>query len=357
MWIATLAVLLFANPAVRADEPKDDPAPKPKVEVIKDKLLFLHDGKPSKFYLGMRLSNVPEALDAQLALDGGGAVVMDVVKDGPAAKAGVKPHDVVLAVGDKTVKRFGDVTAAVDAADGKEVTLKLLRAGKPVTVSITPGKREDLELSLKPKIVRAEEEDEETLELIMEDLEEKIHDKLEALKDAGVDVRLQMIKPGKFVPHGVGVNFRAPGDFPDDLSITIRKQGKEPAQIEVKQGDKSWAFKEDEFGKVLPEQLQQYVGPFLGRPTKFTVALPGGKQFNVPVPPPVIVDLEEKSERAAEHARARAEHVRARAEWARESVERRVEEMSRNIERMREQMESLRRSLQESQREADKDDK
>ena len=56
------------------------------------------------------------------------------------ARAGIAPHDVILNLADQPVKGARDVLKVVSASDGKEIEVKLLRAGKPVTVKVVPNK-------------------------------------------------------------------------------------------------------------------------------------------------------------------------------------------------------------------------
>jgi membrane-associated protease RseP (regulator of RpoE activity) len=283
----------------------------------------------SDYHLGIHVAPVPKALDAQLGLSGEGVLVDRVTADGPADKAGIKQHDLILKVGDESIKSAADLLKVIAASEGKEIELQLLRAAKPMTVKATPTKALIHGLSL--------EFPTEEVEVEVRKLEEKIRDKL---KDAGVDVRMQLVRPGEFVPHGLSWTAEKP-EFPEDLVITVRKQGKAPAEIEVKQGDKSWTVKENELDK-LPEEVRRHVEPYLGHmPGKFMVALPGGKKFNVAVPVPPVAPILEDGE-----VRVPMPGVQTR-ERARGSLERRIEELSRDMEKMSERMEALRRSLRE----------
>ncbi len=70
-----------------------------------------------------------------------GVVVLQVVPDSPAAKAGLKVGDVILSAGDRTLKELTDALAAVrDAKDGK-LPLVILRDGKKQQITVSPVKR------------------------------------------------------------------------------------------------------------------------------------------------------------------------------------------------------------------------
>jgi len=226
----------------------------------------------SKYVLHMHLAPVPEALDEQLSLNGEGVLVGDVGPDGPAAKAGIKPNDIVLSVGDASIKGPPDLMKVVDGSDGKELTLKLMRGGKPLTVTVTPQKREDQGGSGFRVDVPRELADLPELR----ELENKIREKLKA---AGVDMRMQFIRPGSFLPEGTDILWERRIEFPEDLSVDVKKHGKEPAQIEVKRGDKTWSVKENELAE-LPDDVRVHVEGLLGRgPMRL-------KFMGHPVPPP-----------------------------------------------------------------------
>jgi membrane-associated protease RseP (regulator of RpoE activity) len=220
--------MVFATMAVsRADEPKpaDDAQVarprdvRPTVELIDDV------GALPKYWLDMKLSGVPKALDEQLQLDGKGALVTQVGSDGPAAKAGVKVYDVVMAVGERPIEKLSDVVDEVNKSEGKEVSLKVLRVGKEMTLAITPAERFKSRNHDGSSTRTLQVPGVGGIDIDIENLEEKIREKL---KDAGVDLRLQLIQPGQFVRRGEML-FKTP-DFPDDLSITVTKTGKNPGR-------------------------------------------------------------------------------------------------------------------------------
>lgn len=87
--------------------------------------------------LGVRVEPLSPALGEYFGLkDGKGALVLEVLKDRPAEKAGILAGDVITRVGDKTVTNSMDLVEALRGKDGK-VALRVVRHGTPRTVEAT----------------------------------------------------------------------------------------------------------------------------------------------------------------------------------------------------------------------------
>jgi regulator of sigma E protease len=56
----------------------------------------------------------------------------------PAARAGIKPDDGVLQIGDTPVTSWGDLVTAVQSSEGKTLALKIWRHGKLLDLQVTP---------------------------------------------------------------------------------------------------------------------------------------------------------------------------------------------------------------------------
>jgi len=79
--------------------------------------------------LGVRLEDLnPDLASALGTPDGKGALVVEVLKDTPAERAGLKAGDIITAVGSTKVFDSGDVVEALRGADEK-VTLSVVRRG------------------------------------------------------------------------------------------------------------------------------------------------------------------------------------------------------------------------------------
>jgi hypothetical protein len=330
-WLAAL-VLSFAPAGLRAD---DDVGADPPTETPKATTAPKASAAPKQFTfstrrhvthsIGLLLLPVSKTLDAQLDLKGEGMAVEHVTPGGAADKAGIKPHDILLAVGDKPIKSPGDLEAMI--SDGKEISLKVLRAGKPLTVALTPAER-----------VRIAKD----YNVDISGIEELVQQKL---KDAGVEgLRMQLVQPGRFFPPG----FRFDNNFPDDLSLTIRKQGKNPAEIDVKKGDQSWTVKEGDLSS-LPDDVRPHGEAMLGQglPIKMNFAMPA-----MPVPPravraapkaPVIAVPAQPGVPATPAAPA--------AQPARGNLEKQLDELRGSLDKTRAEIEELRRGIREQREE------
>lgn len=66
----------------------------------------------------------------------------EIQKDSPAARAGLKTDDVVVAIEGKPVEFWEEIKEAVQRYGGKEIALTLKRDGTPMTLKLTPEKKE-----------------------------------------------------------------------------------------------------------------------------------------------------------------------------------------------------------------------
>jgi len=93
--------------------------------------------------LGIDVAPPEAALRAQLGLDeGAGLVVTSAPEESLGAKAGLRVHDVILKFGDQQSGEIEKLKEWLGAADGKVVTLKVLRGGKPLEIQVMPKKPE-----------------------------------------------------------------------------------------------------------------------------------------------------------------------------------------------------------------------
>ena len=104
---------------------------------------ILEKGRVSRGWLGVVIQNVTPELAKVYGLDKPeGVIVNRVMKDSPAAKAGLKAQDIIVAFNGKPVQSVTQLTSLVSASDPRTtVRLTILRDGKRKTVSVKLGER------------------------------------------------------------------------------------------------------------------------------------------------------------------------------------------------------------------------
>ena len=104
-------------------------------KVVADLIDF---GSVKRAMLGVTGGTVNDQVAKEQKLDvTEGVIVSDVVKGGSADKAGIKPGDVIVAVGESKIKAMPDLQAKVNAFHpGDKATVKVLRDGKPVELKV-----------------------------------------------------------------------------------------------------------------------------------------------------------------------------------------------------------------------------
>ena len=102
-------------------------------------------GKVQHGRLGVTIQEVNQGLAETFGLaKPAGALVGSVAKDGPAAKAGLAPGDVILKLDDKEIAKSSDLPPLVaQVKPGSTVALDVWRNGKPITLKATIGTLDD----------------------------------------------------------------------------------------------------------------------------------------------------------------------------------------------------------------------
>lgn len=100
---------------------------------------LIKKGKITRGWLGVSIQPATGELAKQFGLkDEKGALVGDVMEDSPADKAGLERGDVIVTYDGKDVEDPSGLRTMVAAtAPGKDVPVKVLREGKPVTLKVT----------------------------------------------------------------------------------------------------------------------------------------------------------------------------------------------------------------------------
>ncbi|MDB5929352.1 MAG: peptidase and chymotrypsin/Hap, partial [Polaromonas sp.] len=106
------------------------------------------DGQVTRGWIGVE----PQELNAELveafklkpeAARAGGVIITGVLQNGPAAKAGIRPGDVITAVDGQPVGNVSQLLTAVAALKpGTPSPLTVLRGDGQVEIPVTPGRRQ-----------------------------------------------------------------------------------------------------------------------------------------------------------------------------------------------------------------------
>jgi serine protease Do len=104
---------------------------------------LISNGQVVRGYIGATVQNVTPDIAASLGMAGQkGALVAEVVPDGPSAKAGLQPGDVVLRIDGRPVESSADLTRQVAMAKpGQDVRLDVRRDGRERQVVLRSGVR------------------------------------------------------------------------------------------------------------------------------------------------------------------------------------------------------------------------
>jgi serine protease Do len=102
-------------------------------------------GQVRRGWLGVKIQTVAEDIAESLGVqENTGALVSAVTPDGPAAKAGLMPGDVILKFDGKDVTTMRGLPRLVAQAPiGKAVDVELLRGGEKKTLPVMVGRLED----------------------------------------------------------------------------------------------------------------------------------------------------------------------------------------------------------------------
>ena len=104
---------------------------------------IVKDGQVTRGWIGVE----PNELSPELAETFGtkatqGVVIVGVLQNGPAAKSGIRPGDVILSVADKPVGNVSELLSSVASLKpGTPSKFKLIRRDRQVELEVTPGVR------------------------------------------------------------------------------------------------------------------------------------------------------------------------------------------------------------------------
>lgn len=110
-------------------------------------------GETRRGWFGVNVQSVTDEIAGSVGVEANrGAMIASVAKDGPAAKAGVKPGDIVLRFDGKEIKTFRTLPRVVARTPhGKTVPVEVLRDGKKMTLSLVVGRLNENEKRQPPR--------------------------------------------------------------------------------------------------------------------------------------------------------------------------------------------------------------
>ncbi len=114
----------------------------------------LPPANPNQGYFGARFGDINDEVAEELGLDSqDGVVIIEVVKDSPAEKAGLKPMDIVKKLGDKDITNVPSFVTVMRASKpGDELKVSVIREKKTEELTVTLGKRPaNMEQQQQPK--------------------------------------------------------------------------------------------------------------------------------------------------------------------------------------------------------------
>ncbi|HEY5330039.1 MAG TPA: PDZ domain-containing protein [Acidobacteriaceae bacterium] len=101
----------------------------------------------SRGYLGITYRDTSDERAVELHLQGAhGAEIIMVDHDGPAGKAGLQPHDVILQVDGQNIENAEDLSKRIhNSAPGKVFSMSIMRLGQPMNLTAKLADQKQLE--------------------------------------------------------------------------------------------------------------------------------------------------------------------------------------------------------------------
>ena len=247
-WIGLVGGLLLAATGAQAAEPTE-PSAAP-AETVEVQPLPAHM-KLSEYWIGILCRPVlPKELRAHVKLpEKQGLLVDEVVPEGPAAKSGIQPMDILVKVDGRPIAKIADLVEAVEAAKDKELAIEVFREGKSLALKIVPEKRPaDFQAKKYPALPEYPELD-------------RIYqwfDRAHPGWGGKPPMRLRFYRPGMILPADALMH----PALPKSMAIIITKRESEPTRIKVEKDAQTWEVTEKELD-TLPKEVRPYVDRML----------------------------------------------------------------------------------------------
>jgi len=212
-----------------------------------------------KFWIGLAGGTIPaeHVLRAHVELpENQGLLVAGVVPDSPAAKAGLKQHDILLRANDIDLHEMHDLIDLVLAEGAKkgQIALEVLRKGERETVKLTPEERPAD--APRPQLGDAGGFGEGFGIVGQDGLPKEMLEQFQGRRP----FEFRNFGPGGIVDVPQGIR-----GIPEGVSVNILRDKGKPARVTVNRGEESWEVVGDdpESLKQLPEDLQPFVEQLL----------------------------------------------------------------------------------------------
>jgi|GEM_PF-1403813 len=285
------------------------------------------DISQDRYWLGVQVAVPTDEQRKELKLpDKQGIIIVDVIAESPAAKAGLKTNDVLLKVDGKALESVNDLIEAVQRAKEKTMKLEVQREGKTKTIEVAPAKRPAGMFDFDLTFPAGKEWDD-----LMAWLQRFRRGEV---KPGEEPFRFRLFGPGVIIPPDWDMTIESlvGKNLPEDMTIVVTKTGKDPARIVVKQGDQKWEVTEKELDK-LPEGVRSHVERMLGRfPFGFGATVRAPKIIQAPkAVQPEAVKPVEKPQLKVVPAPPESESP----------LEKRLKELSERIEKLQQAVERL----------------
>jgi membrane-associated protease RseP (regulator of RpoE activity) len=265
---------------------------------------------PADETLGATLQPVGPALRAQLRIPAGqGLLVVSLRGDSPSARAGLKQSDILLSLADRPLAAAEDLTKQLKTVGEKPVPLKLLRAGKKVTLEVRPVYRVTLGPAEEPKA-------EYYLGVAINPADDALRAQLGLSAHQGVVVT-DVIKgsPAEkagIEKHDIVLDLAGkPTDSPQTLARLVQANGNKPIQIKILRAGEPLTIRLTAAARKVETSPQQEAlrlwfsppqSPVQGQPGNVGVLWqknpsPGSEVLWRAVVPPASVELEQRLDR------------------------------------------------------------
>jgi hypothetical protein len=224
-----------------------------------------------KYWIGLLAGDIPVESVLRYHLDlpeNSGLLVANVLGNSPAAKAGLKQHDILLKANNQDLHEMHDLVDMVMTEGEKkgQITLEVLRHGKRESLTLKPEERPaNAPVAQGGGVGGGNFGADPFGPANPEDLLQQFRDRMPLggeFRDFG---------PGVIVGRGQGV-----ANMPNGVSVSIQKQDNQPARVTVKRGDETWEVTEGDQDSLnkLPKDLRPFVEQMLHG------GGPGRMQFN-----------------------------------------------------------------------------